>query len=338
MRLLSFFLAATALAQTVTVQNSGSTSSFRGVWAVNDAVAWVSGTRGAYLKTTDGGVTWTSAAVPDAEKLDFRDVQGVDASTAYLLSIGNGETSRVYKTTDGGAHWNISLQNTDAKGFFDQMAFWNPRHGILVGDQVDGQMVVMTTEDGGAHWERQKMPAALPGEGAFAASGTGITVLGDRDVWIGTGGKDSARVYHSGDGGHTWTVAPTPIRADSANSGVFSVAFSDPLHGIAVGGDYSKAPEESGVIALTSDGGKTWTAPSGSPPRGFRSAVAYLADRKIWVAVGTSGADISIDGGQSWRQFDTGNYNAVSFGSSKAGWAVGPRGRIALFKLEGAPR
>ena len=338
MRLLSFFFAATAFAQTVTVQNSGSTASFRGVWAVNDQVAWVSGTRGTYLKTTDGGATWTAAAVPDADKLDFRDVQGVDASTAYLLSIGNGETSRVYKTTDGGANWNIVLQNNDAKGFFDQMAFWNPRHGILVGDQVDGQMVVMTTEDGGAHWERQKMPAALPGEGAFAASGTGITVRGDRDVWIGTGGKDAARVYHSADGGHTWTVAATPIRADSANSGVFSVAFSDALHGIAVGGDYSKASEASGVIALTADGGKTWALPAGSPPKGFRSAVAYLADRKIWIAVGTSGADISTDGGQSWRQFDTGNYNAVSFASSKAGWAVGPRGRIVHISMDGALR
>jgi photosystem II stability/assembly factor-like uncharacterized protein len=334
MRALFWLLAATsALAQTVTVQTSGTTASLRGVWAVSDQVVWASGTRGTYLRTTDGGAHWTAASVPDAERLDFRDVQGVDADTAYLLSIGKGASSRVYKTTDGGAHWTLSLPNPDADGFFDEMAFWNPRHGILVGDQVGGAMVVMATEDGGAHWNRLQMPPALPGEGAFAASGTGITVLGESDVWIGTGGKDAARVYHSGDAGRTWNVVSTPIRADAEDAGIFSVAFADALHGIAVGGSYRKFNETTGVIAATSDGGKTWTAPTGTPPNGFRSAVVYLADRKLWIAAGTSGADSSSDG-KNWKQFDSGNYNAVSFGSGKAGWAVGPNGRIAKITME----
>jgi photosystem II stability/assembly factor-like uncharacterized protein len=330
--ILPFFIAATAWAQTFTVQTSGTAASLRGVWAVSDQIVWASGNHGTYLRTTDGGAYWIAAAVPGAETLDFRDVQGVDADTAYLLSIGKGATSRVYKTTDGGAHWTLSLQNSDAEGFFDEMAFWNPTHGILVGDQVYGRMVAMATADGGATWQRLKMPPALPGEGAFAASGTGIAVLGDRDVWIGTGGKDAARVYHSSDAGRTWSVASTPIRADSANAGIFSLEFSDAQHGIAVGGDYSKANEPIGNVALTSDGGKTWTAPTGAPPKGFRSAVAYVSDRKLWIAVGTSGADISTDGGQNWTPVDSGNYNAVSFASGNAGWAVGPRGTIAKFQ------
>jgi len=332
--ILLFLTAATAFAQTVTVQTGGTASSLRGVWAVSDRVVWASGTRGTYLRTIDGGEHWTAATVPGADALDFRDVQGVDADTAYLLSIGTGAVSRVYKTTDGGAHWTLSLQNSDAAGFFDEMAFWNPRHGILVGDQVDGHVVAMATEDGGASWQRLRMPPALPGEGAFAASGTGITVLGDGDVWIGTGGKEAARVYHSADGGRIWSVVSTPIRADSASAGIFSLAFSDALHGIAVGGDYRKIDETTGNIALTSDGGKTWTAPAGAPPKGFRSAVAYLADRKIWIAAGTSGADSSTDGGQNWQPFDSGNYNALSFASSQSGWAVGPKGRIAKFVIK----
>src|SRR5580658_9832280 len=141
--ILPLVIGATAFAQTLTLQTSGTTSSLRGVWAVNDQVVWASGTRGTWLRTLDGGAHWTAATVPDAASLDFRDVQGVDADTAYLLSIGKGASSRVYKTTDGGAHWTISLQNTDAEGFFNEMAFWNPRHGILAGDQVDGAMVVM---------------------------------------------------------------------------------------------------------------------------------------------------------------------------------------------------
>ncbi|HEX3744076.1 MAG TPA: YCF48-related protein [Bryobacteraceae bacterium] len=329
---LTLLAAATACAQSVTVQTSGTRASLRGVWAVNDEVVWASGTHGTWLRTGDGGAHWTAAAVPGAETLDFRDVQGEDANTAYLLSIGTGASSRVYKTADGGAHWSVSLQNRDDKGFFDEMAFWNPRHGILVGDPVDGQLVVMITEDSGGHWQRAKMPPALPDEGVFAASGTGITVLGNRQVWIGSGGPNAARVYHSADGGSTWTVAQTPIRADSKNAGIFSLAFADVRHGIAVGGDYSKPKETAGNVALTADGGKTWSA-AATPPGGFRSAVAYLPNGKVWIAVGTSGADISSDGGRNWRQFDGGDYNALSFARGKSGWAVGQRGRVAKFTM-----
>ncbi len=302
--------------------------------AVNEQIAWASGTGGTFLRSTDAGTTWTAGKVPGAERLDFRDVQAVDANTAYLLSIGKGETSRVYKTTDGGANWTLQLQNKDPEGFFDEMAFWTPLHGILVGDQVDKQIVVMTTEDGGATWQRAQMPPAIPGEGAFAASGTGITVFGKSDVWIGTGGKDAARMYHSSDAGKTWAVVNTPLRADSTAAGVFSVEFSSPTYGIAVGGDYSKTTDTTGNIAITTDGGKTWTVPAGTPPKGFRSAVTYLADRKVWIAAGPSGADVSTDGGKNWQSFDTGNYNAISIVSAKAGWAVGARGRIAKFEMK----
>jgi len=334
MRVFLTLLAATsACGQSFTSQTSGTQAALRGVWAVNEQIVWASGSKGTYLRTTDGGSHWTAGTVPGAEALDFRDVQGVDVNTAYLLSIGKGLSSKVYKTMDGGGHWLLALQNRDPDGFFDEMAFWNPRHGILVGDQVGGQMVVMVTEDGGANWQRKKMPLAIPGEGAFAASGTGITVLGDRDVWIGTGGYGTPRVYHSSDGGHTWTAGFAPIRADSASAGIFSLAFSDAQHGIAVGGDYSKPKETTGNIALTVNGGKTWLMAT-TPPKGFRSAVAYLPDRKVWIAVGTTGADMSADDGKNWKSIDTGNYNAVSFASSKAGWAVGPGGRIAKFTMQ----
>ena len=109
---LTLLAAASACAQSFTPQTSGTQASLRGIWAVNDRIAWASGAHGTYLRTTDGGAHWTAAAVPGADTLDFRDVQGVDADTAYLLSIGKGLTSRVYKTVDGGAHWVLCLLYT----------------------------------------------------------------------------------------------------------------------------------------------------------------------------------------------------------------------------------
>jgi photosystem II stability/assembly factor-like uncharacterized protein len=317
-------------AQSWVPQNSGSTASLRGVSAVSKKVAWASGTHGTWLRTVDGGATWESATVPGAEELDFRDVHAFSENAAYMVSIGTGSSSRIYKTTDGGAHWSLMFTNPDPQGFFDALAFWDEKNGLVVGDQVQGHLTIFTTADSGATWQRQQTPPALPKEGAFAASGTCLIARRKRDAWFVTGGPGAARVFHSADGGRTWSVSTTPVRNDSTSAGIFSIAFADAMHGIAAGGDYTKPDDATRNIAITSDGGLTWTAPAGAP-NGFRSAVAYVADKKVWIATGPSGSDISTDGGNTWRQFDKGNYNAVSFVSSEAGWAVGPRGAVARF-------
>src|SRR5262245_40010426 len=51
-------------------QNIKSEADFRGLSAVSANVAWVSGTKGTYGRTTDGGKTWSVGTVPGAEKLD----------------------------------------------------------------------------------------------------------------------------------------------------------------------------------------------------------------------------------------------------------------------------
>ncbi|PYT11933.1 MAG: glycosyl hydrolase [Acidobacteria bacterium] len=332
--LLTLLFACAAVAQTWVQQQSGTPASLRGVSAVTANVVWASGSKGTYLRTSDGGATWRTATVPGSADLDFRAIHAVDERTAYLLSIGPGEKSRIYKTTDAGDHWVVAYTNPDPKGFFDALAFWDATHGIVLGDPVDGRFVILTTADGGASWRRRKTPSAADNEGAFAASNTCLVVRGAREAWFATGGVGGARVFHSTDGGETWSVAKTPVRSGSSSEGIFSLAFSDGRHGIAVGGDYNKTAETAGNVAVTSDGGRTWTAPAGTPPGGFRSAVAYLGDRKIWIATGTSGSDVSFDDGKNWKQFDTGSYNAMSFISSQAGWAVGPKGVVAKFKPE----
>src|SRR5260221_6373408 len=75
---------------------------FRGLCVVSPNVTWVSGTKGTYVRTTDGGKNWSVGTVPDAEKLDFRAVKAFGETTAYLLSTGPGDASRLYQTMDGG--------------------------------------------------------------------------------------------------------------------------------------------------------------------------------------------------------------------------------------------
>lgn len=335
--LIVFVLCADAANAQWTTQASGTSVRLRGVSAVNSSVAWASGDKGTFARTVDGGATWRSGVVPGASGLDFRDVDAFDANTAYLLAIGPGENSRIYKTTDGGATWTLQFTNSNPKAFFDAMAFWDKDHGIAVSDPVDGRFLIITTADGGATWKQmpaEGMPPALNGEGAFAASGTCITVRGKTDVWFGTGGAAQARVFRSTNRGKTWTVAPTPLVSGRPPTGVFSIAFKDGKNGIVVGGDYEKEKDATGNVAVTTDGGRTWTLVANSRPAGYRSCVVYVpgTTSPTLIAVGPSGSDYSLDNGRSWSGINQTGFHSASFaGAVDAGWAVGEKGLIAKY-------
>src|SRR5215207_1735321 len=218
---------------------TSSSARLRGLSVVSQDVVWASGSLGTVLRTTNAGATWQSVGPPGPATLQFRDIEGFDANTAVILSIGNGTDSRIYRTTDGGATWQLVFTNTDPAAFYDCMTFFDKHRGLALSDPVNGRFRILGTSDGGRTWSivQTDMPPALPAEFAFAASGQCITSAGGRDAWFGTGGDAVARVFHSGDGGHTWEVANTPVRS-GPSAGIFALAFRDPRHGLATGGDF----------------------------------------------------------------------------------------------------
>jgi len=290
-RLLVFLLTSLAAAQSgPRIEISHTEEGLRGVSAVSRQIAWASGTHGTYLRTTDGGSTWTPAQVPDAANLDFRAVIAFSADEAFLMSAGPGDQSRIYHTTDTGQHWDLQFTNTNPKGFFDSMVFWDSKRGIVLGDPVPdekGQLkfeLLMT--DDGKTWQQvppQQLPPAMEGEGAFAASNSCIAILRktewkgasapDPNIWFATGGK-VARVFHSPDRGKIWEVFPTPILHGPDSAGIFSIAFRDATHGVIAGGNYKHPDDDGPDLAFTADGGKTWTL-SNIHPQAYFSAVAY---------------------------------------------------------------
>ncbi len=315
-------------APTWSMQTSGVNSRLRGVSAVNDRVAWASGSGSTVLRTEDGGATWKRLTVT-SEALDFRDIDAIDERTAYVLSIGNGAVSRIYKTTDAGATWTLQFRNDDPKAFLDAMSFWDAQHGIVIGDSIDRQFYILVTSDGGQQWTRvapYKLPPALINEGAFAASGTNIAVSGRRYAWIGLGSADRARVLRTTDGGKTWKVFETPIKSNQS-SGIFSIAFRDEMNGVIAGGDYQKEKEAVDNLAVTSDGGVTWKLLKGLS--GFRSVVAYLPGTPSLVALGPQGGDYSTDDGRTWNPIAGPGVDTFSFAhGQRFGWGAGARGTI----------
>jgi photosystem II stability/assembly factor-like uncharacterized protein len=320
------------------LQPSGTTTGLRGIHAVSSQIAWASGTGGTILRTTDGGRHWQRCATPpEAAQLDFRGIWAWSATTAMAMSSGPGALSRLYKTTDGCASWELLETNSSKQGFWDAMVFQTgnfgfaiggARTGIMIGDPVHGRFETQVMFLGHGWFTDDAACTATPGEAAFAASNSSVVVFGNRRYILGTGGKGGPHALISPlllgqPPTNPCLAVPVPIAGGTPSSGVFSLAFRDLHHGVAVGGDYTQPNNPHGTAAWSSDGGRHWHAAS-HPPHGYRSAVAWDPAAHAWIAAGTNGSDISYDGGRTWQPFGNGNWNALSLP-----WIVGPNGRIA---------
>jgi photosystem II stability/assembly factor-like uncharacterized protein len=351
MRSLLLLLATAALAQsapqtypTYTAEN------LRSVSAVSRQIAWASGTHGTYLRTTDGRI-WIPDHVPGTESLDFRAVVAFSADEAFVMSAGPGDQSRIYHTADRGRHWQLQFTNTNPKGFFDSMVFWNPTHGVVLGDPIPDEtgklkFELLMTNDGQtwAPIPPAQLPPALEGEGAFAASNTCLAIL-DPNFWFATGGR-AARVFHSSNRGQTWQVFDTPITHGPDSAGIFSIAFRDPIHGVIAGGDYKHPDQDGPNLAFTSDAGKTWTL-SKIKPQSYYSALAYdrrhrdpkakdLDDNQANVRLFIVGPKFVYDFRPptnptriSPRKKSASQFNAVAPYPEGGALVVGPKGTIA---------
>ncbi len=350
-RLVLLLFVGTAVARAQwNLEDSHTSADLRGIDNVGSGVAWASGTNGTVLRTEDGGYLWQACTIPPgAEHLDFRGVQAFDANTAIVMSSGKGDLSRLYKTTDGCQTWKLVFTNPDKDGFWDGVKFVGKGEGFVLGNPVAGRFVLFFTLSGGEKWDRlitRDLEATNPQAGAFAASNSGMTLLGPDGVpTFGTSGPDGPWLYVP-DEQCNQLMDPTvcfeyalrfekmklPMSGDSTTAGVFSVAADSRGGVVEVGGDYKRPGAASGTAAV-------WTRwreanAADTPPHGYRSSVAYDAASKTWITVGPNGTDISTDDGRNWRALHPDpalheppdadrDWNALSLP-----FVVGPHGRI----------
>ncbi|HZY63342.1 MAG TPA: hypothetical protein VFE38_12540 [Edaphobacter sp.] len=350
------------------IEDAHTTANLRGIDNVGGGIAWASGSNGTVLRTEDGGYRWQLCAIPPgAEKLDFRGIQAFDAKTAIVMSSGKGDLSRLYKTTDGCQTWKLVFTNPDKDGFWDAFQLVTPKTIWILGDPVpyhrpvpNPQFAIYISE-GGKNFVRFQSPAleAEPSKaGAFAASNSSLRVSSPPGwCWFGTGGSNGPQIFYgnfysdmvtpygSGITQLNWNSA-TVTMAVGRTAGIFSIAFREtetgdhrywalPARLAAVGGDYTKPNDTAGNAAYSLDGGKTWQVAT-TLPHGYRSAVAWDAQDKLWITVGPNGTDISRDDGRNWTALKPAkneptdadkDWNALSLP-----FVVGPNGRIGKLR------
>lgn len=319
---------------TLDVQQSGVTSSLRGLSVVSDSVVWIGAPDGQVLRTIDGGDTWSVFTIAAAEGADLRSVHGFSADRALFFTAG--QPARLFETRDGGQSFQPVWEDPTGNAFFDSLAFWSPDIGLAFSDPIPGGFLILRSVDGGASWTRVPgTPEPLEGEAGFAASNASIAVGPDGCAWIGTGGGEIARVLRTCEFGAEWDVVDTPMAAGSPGAGIFALTYTGEKL-IAAGGDYQNPDATDGNLAWSDDGGNSWETPL-APPGGYRSSVTNfpLAEPAL-IATGPNGTDISRNGGEIWTPWpDLPGHHAIAFApSGRTGWAIGSDGRITRINLQ----
>ncbi|CAM3786361.1 YCF48-related protein [Mucilaginibacter galii] len=331
--LVSILLAVDTLsAQTISIVEQSRSTSIRGLSVVDEKVAWVSGSKGHVALSTNGGQTWTWQQVKGFEQSDFRDIEAFSAKEAIIMS--SGTPAVILKTTDGGLSWQLCYREDDKTYFLDGLAFYDKMHGISMGDPINGKFLLLETKDGGKTWtEESAGPDALKNEAAFAASGTSVYIVNKKaNAVVLTGGSVSRLLYRTKAG--TWNPVTMPLAQGQASKGGFSVATGGGQT-VLVGGNYSNDKNRDSIACYYN--GEQITGSNfhlaATMPNGYQSCVTYI-EGKVFLSTGTSGSNVSYDGGLNWKPVDAGSYNVCQ--RSKKGKLVllaGDKGRIAIFKL-----
>lgn len=256
---------------------------------------------------------------------EMRDVAIVDD---YLLGMQSGTDGLIAKTATSGFDRFIFPKNNAWTGvFLDGMDFFG-KTGFVMGDPIGGFFSLFHTNDGGLTWTRcAGKIRAEEGEAGFAASGTNVQVLNDSTYLFVSGGTTS-RFFRSTDSGKTWTSSVIPFFSGEG-SGAFSMCFSDSLHGVVVGGDYTNPALNLNNSYYTEDGGTFWIN-SKKQVLGYRSCV--IAANGVYYACGITGIDVSFDGGESWQAFAYGHYFALAAANGYL-YATAPKGTFQCFEL-----
>lgn len=308
---------------------------------ISTSTGWAAGEKGALIKTTNGGQSWTlqyAGIIEDIRELQFTDsLHGFLADRVSLLTSTNSGNSwnikyrfpsniitalymfdsdsgfvglsdgfgngELLKTTDGGSNWSSVMSNVS--GEINDIEIYTNGTGILAG--TNG--LVMRTTDYGLSWN--------------SITVSGITDIIDVSI---SGGQtifmcSSTDLFKSTNGGQTFASIGNP--GSGAGVNILSIDFGNANNGV-VGCEF-------GNIYSSNNGGSSWNQ---YVSNSWFNPYAVIANSGTNYFVGGSGGSIlkSNNTGNTWNEVSTRvsetRLNAVNCISTSTVYAAGVAGTI----------
>jgi len=262
----------------------------------------VSTGRGVY-KSTDAGETWSFAGLYDVGQIGGVRIHPTNPDIVWVAANGDifkpSPDRGIYKTTDGGETWRKTLFVSDSTGAMDvEIQPGNPdvvyawmnrierKPWTIISGSNEGGFYKST--DGGETWEniRDGLPTGLIGKGNLA-----VTAAKPDRVYALVEAKPDAGFYRSDDYGESWQ------KVNDAQG-----LLGRPFYYTSLGSDPTNADVVYGGSEgwyFTRDAGETWTRQS--TPHGDNHDIWVAPyDGNVMVQANDGGANVSIDGGQTW--------------------------------------
>lgn len=154
--------------------------------------------KGAFVKSTNGGLNWVRGCVFDTLAGYVMDIHFFDLNTGYALIDSNsyGRT-RFYKTTNGGANWQFVSRIDTA--MVESMHFFDMNTGVANGFSNGGR--IYRTTNAGVNWSISVMPSQVDCM-TFLNSTTGIAIGIKEDA-------SASNIYRTTNGGINWVLSGT---------------------------------------------------------------------------------------------------------------------------------
>jgi len=314
--------------QSIVVLTEGTKTSLRGLSVLNEKIIWASGSNGMVFKSSNGGITFNKIIVKNYENRDFRDIEAFDSSTAVIMAVS--EPALILKTWDGGYTWKKVFVDSTPGMFLDAMDF-NGGEGVVVGDPINGNVFLAETKDYGDSWQiikKDKCSLMKPGEAFFASSGSNISFKKQSTKYMYVSGGLHSRIFYKND----CITLPLQMGKNSTGANAMDISPSG-KKGIVVGGNFSNDKLVDSTSVQFSIGKNVLVSEPQHSLHGYRSSVSYITEQFL-IACGTSGVDVSIDGGLNWTLISNKSFHVVKKAKdSNAVYLAGTNGSIAKLVL-----
>ena len=247
----------------------------------------------------------------------LRDVEMLSPTMGWAVGLEHwdqqtkGYAATVLKTTDRGVTW--SEQAIGETGDLNAIDFVDADHAWAVGENG----LVITTGDGGNTWSSRSVTTTdelravsfVDADNGWATAVRPIhwDFVGNEDNWVAT-------IWHTTNGGLTWSSQPLPAGA----SILHGIQFLDADTGWAVGARYTGDdpwPEHRMVVYHTTNGGQSWAEQYAPDIEVSLTDVDFVDPENGWAVgfVTNSGEDggatfRTSDGGSSWQRLEPGAF------------------------------